>query len=204
MVSHGDALVEGLHDGKVHDASEVGLGGEDEDEGVVGVHAEVGEETKLLEGAGLEEMRLVDDEEDGLSGLLFGLQDGSLDLLVDGALAHSLLQADQAVDVVEEVGAAEGGKRRIERLEEVFIEGVDEAAEGDGLSHAGLAGEEKDAASALDVVEPGRALLEGRGVEYIAGLDVLVKGEALETKPGEELIHERVLALWNERWVETF
>ena len=41
--------------------------------------------------------------------------------------------------MVEEIGAAEGGERRVEGFEEVLVDGVDEAPEGDGLSHAGLA-----------------------------------------------------------------
>ena len=43
MVADGDALVEGLHDGEVHDPSEIGLSGEDEDEGVIGIHLKVGQ-----------------------------------------------------------------------------------------------------------------------------------------------------------------
>lgn len=54
VVAHGDALVEGLHDGKFHDSAQIGLPGEDEDERVVGVHFEVGQKPEFLQGAGLE------------------------------------------------------------------------------------------------------------------------------------------------------
>ena len=43
MVTHGDSLAERLHDGEVHDPSEIGLTAEDEDKGVIGVHFKVGE-----------------------------------------------------------------------------------------------------------------------------------------------------------------
>lgn len=140
MVSHGDALVEGLHDGELHDASQFGLSGEDEDKGVEGIHFEVSQEAKLLERAGFKEVGLVDHKQDGFSCLLFGFQDVLLNLLVDGALTHSLLQAEETVDVVEEVGAAESGKGGVEGFEEVFVEGVDETPESDGFAHAGLTG----------------------------------------------------------------
>ena len=68
MVADGNPLLEGLHDGKVHDPSQVGLPGEDEDKGVIGVHFEVGQEPEFLQGAGLQEMGLVDDQQDGFSG----------------------------------------------------------------------------------------------------------------------------------------
>ena len=42
VVSDGDSLVEGFHDGELHDSFEIGLTGEDKDEGVIGVHFEVG------------------------------------------------------------------------------------------------------------------------------------------------------------------
>lgn len=43
MVAGGDSLVQGFRDGEFQDSSQVGLSGEDEDEGVVGIHLEVGE-----------------------------------------------------------------------------------------------------------------------------------------------------------------
>ena len=68
MVADGDSLVEGFHDGKLHDSSQIGLTGEDEDEGVVGIHLEVGQQPEFFEGTGLEEMGLIDDQKDGFSG----------------------------------------------------------------------------------------------------------------------------------------
>ncbi len=43
MVTHGDSLAERLHDGEVHDSSEIGLTAEDEDKGIIGIHFKVGE-----------------------------------------------------------------------------------------------------------------------------------------------------------------
>jgi hypothetical protein len=89
MVSHGDTLVERFHDGKVHNAIEVGLSGEDEYEGIIRVHFEVGQKPEFLQGAGLKQVGFIDDEDDGLSLLLFGLDDGLLDLAVDRAFGEA-------------------------------------------------------------------------------------------------------------------
>jgi len=51
---------------------------------------------------------LIDDEDDGLSLLLFGLDDGLLDLAVDSAFGESWGQPQEPVDVIEEIGPAEG------------------------------------------------------------------------------------------------
>ena len=48
VVAHGDSLVKGFHDGKLHDPLQIRLTGEDENEGVVGVHLEVGEESEFF------------------------------------------------------------------------------------------------------------------------------------------------------------
>lgn len=99
VIPHGDALVEGLHDGKFHDPSEIGLSGEDKDKGVIGVHFEVGEEPKFFQRPGLEEVCLVDNEEDGFSQLIFGFQQGFLYLVINGALGEPGSQTEYAVDV---------------------------------------------------------------------------------------------------------
>ena len=97
MVTDGDSLVEGLHDGKLHDPLQIGLPGEDQDEGVVGIHLEVGEESELFQGARLEEMGLIDDEEDGLSRTLPGFQKVFLDLAIDGALGEPRGETEQTI-----------------------------------------------------------------------------------------------------------
>jgi hypothetical protein len=204
VVTDGDTLVEGLHDGKFHDSAQVGLSGEDEDEGVVGVHLEVGQQPELFQGAGLKEVGFVDDEEDGFAGSFFGLQEGRLDLIVDGALGEPRGETEEPIDVVEEVGAAEGGKRGVEGLEQIFVEAVHVSPEGDGFAHPRISGEEEYSPSTLDVVEACGALLEGVGVEEILSFDVLVEGESFQTEPGEEVFHGKVLPLWKERVVGTF
>ncbi len=62
MITHGNSLVKGFHDGKLHDPLQIGLAGEDEDEGGVGIHLEVGQQPQLFQGSGLEKVSLVDDE----------------------------------------------------------------------------------------------------------------------------------------------
>jgi len=83
---------------------EVGLAGEDEDEGVVGVHLEVGEQPEFFQGTGLEEMGVVDNEEDGFACGFFGLQESALDLGADGAFGKPWGEAEDSVDVVEWIG----------------------------------------------------------------------------------------------------
>ena len=60
VVTDGDSLVEGFHDGKLHDALQIRLTGEDEDEGVVGIHLEVGKQSQFFQGAGLKKMGLIE------------------------------------------------------------------------------------------------------------------------------------------------
>ncbi len=96
VVTDGDSLVKGFHDGKLHDPLQIGLTGEDEDEGVVGIHLEVGEQSQFFQGAGLKKMGLIDDQEDGLSRTLFGFQKGLLDLTIDGALGEPRREAEEA------------------------------------------------------------------------------------------------------------
>ncbi len=97
MVSDGDSLVEGLHDGELHHPFKIGLTREDEDEGVVGIHFKVGQQAEFLQGACLQQMGLINDEQNGFSQLLFGLQKALLDLGVDGAFRQPLGKPEHAV-----------------------------------------------------------------------------------------------------------
>lgn len=55
--------------------------------------------------------------------------------------------------------------------------------------------QQQDAALAFDVIEPGRALFEGLGIYDIVGFDALLKGQAFESKPGEEIFQGMPLPL---------
>ena len=48
MATDGNPLLEGLHDGKIHDSSQIGLTEEDEDKGAIGIHFKVGQEPELI------------------------------------------------------------------------------------------------------------------------------------------------------------
>ena len=106
MVSNGDTLVEGFHDGKIHGSSQIALTGKDQDEGVIGIHLEIGQKSEFLQGSGLKQMGLVDDQENGFSDLFFGLDEGLLDLLVDSALGDSVAEPYQTVDVTKKIRTA--------------------------------------------------------------------------------------------------
>jgi hypothetical protein len=97
VVADGDSLVEGFQDGKLHGSSQIGLTGEDQDKGVVGIHLEVGQQAKFFEGTGLEEVGLIDEEKDGFAGAFLGFQEGLLDLAVDGAFGEPGGQAEQTI-----------------------------------------------------------------------------------------------------------
>ena len=109
----------------------------------------------------------------------FGLQQGALDLGVDGAFGDPMGQAYQPVQMGEQIGAAQGGQRGIEGLEEVLVEAVHKAPQGEGFAHPGVSGQQQDPAAAFDVIQPGGAFFQGLGIEDILGLDVFIKRELL-------------------------
>ena len=195
VITHGDPLVKGFHDGKLRDRLQVRLTGEDEDEGVVGVHLEVGQQAQFFEGAGLKKMSFVNDEKDGLSRTFFGFQESFLDLAIDGALGESGREPEEAIDVIQEIGAAQGREGCIVRFEKVLIQGVHVAPEGEGFPYPGVSGEKQDAAPAFDIIESGHGFLEGLRLEDILGLEVLIKRKTFETKPGEQVFHGRTSPL---------
>ena len=147
--------------------------------------------TQLLQGGGVEEVRLVKDDDEGAAALLAGLEDLLLELGEEDALGEPGREAEAVVEVLQDVVPAEGGQRGVEGAEEVVVEAVDEAAQGDGLANAGVAGEEHDAAVALHVVEACAPLGEGVGGEHVGSLDVLGEGHALQAEPGEQVLHRR-------------
>jgi hypothetical protein len=195
VIPHGDSLVKGFHDGKLHDPFQVGLTGEDQDEGIVGVHLEVGEESQLFQRAGLEKMGLVDDEKDSFSRTLLGFEKRFLDLAIDGAFGESGGQPKEAVDVIQKIGATQGGKGGIVGFEKILIQGVHIAPEGEGFAHPRVSGQKQDAAPAFDIIESGHGFLEGFRLEDILGLEIFIKREPFEAKPGEQVFHGRTSPL---------
>jgi hypothetical protein len=97
VVTDGDPLVKGFHHGKLHDALQIGLTGEDQDEGVIGVHLEVGKQSEFFQGAGLKKMGLIDNQKDGLSRTLLGFQKTLLDLTIDGALGEPRGKTEETI-----------------------------------------------------------------------------------------------------------
>jgi len=116
--------------------------------------------------------------------LLFGFQEGLLDLAVDSTLGHSVGKPEEAVDVIEEIGPAQGGQGCIVGSEEIFVEAVHITSQGECFSHPGISGEKEDASAALDIIEPCQGLIKGLGIQGIEGFDVFVKREPFKTEPG--------------------
>ena len=101
MVADGDSLVEGPHEGKLHNPLQIRLTGEVQDEGVVGIHLKVGKQPQLLQGTGLVEMGLIDDQEYGLSRTLPEFQKALLDLTIDGALGEPRGETEETIKVIQ-------------------------------------------------------------------------------------------------------
>jgi hypothetical protein len=103
------------------------------------IHFKVGQQPEFFKRSALEQMRLVDDQEDGFPRLLAGFQEGGLDLSVDGAFGDSRRQPDQAVDVIEHIRPAERGQGGIERFEQILVETVHEAPKREGFADPRIA-----------------------------------------------------------------
>ncbi len=114
-----------------------------------------------------------------------------MDLAIDGALGEPWRQPEETVDVIQEIGPAQGGKGGVVGFEKVLIQGIDVAAEGEGFSHPGVSGQKQDAAPAFDIIEPGHGFLEGLRFEDILSLEILIKRKPFETKPGEQVFSAR-------------
>jgi hypothetical protein len=140
-------------------------------------------------------MSFVNDEKYGLPRTFLGLQKGFLDLTIDGALGESGGESEEAVDVIQQIGPAQCGKGGIVGFEQVFIEGVHIASEGEGFSHSGISGQKKDSAPAFDIIESGHGFLEGFGIEDILSLEIFIKRKGLKPKPGEQIFHGRTSPL---------
>jgi hypothetical protein len=143
----------------------------------------------------LEEVGLIDDEKDGFPRALLGFQKGLLDLAIDGALGEPRGEAEEAIDVIQQVGTTQSGKGSIVGFEKILIQGVYVAPQGESLSHPGVSGEKQDAAAPFDIIEPSHGFLEGLRFEDILGLEVLIKRESFETKPSEQVFHGRTSPL---------
>jgi len=140
-------------------------------------------------------MGFIDDQENGLADLFFGLDEGLLDLLVDSAFGDSVAEPYQAVDVTKKIGAAQGGKRGIESSVEIVIEAIDKPAKCNGFTHAGVSGQKHDTASLLDMIEPCGAFLQRFSIEHITGFDGFVKRQSLHAEPAQDIIHDSTLPL---------
>jgi len=130
-------------------------------------------------------MCFVNDHKYGLSRTFLGFQKGLLDLTIDGALREPWGKPQETVKVIQQIGATESGKRGIVGFEQVLIEGVYVAPEGEGLSHSGISGQKQDAAPAFDIIETSHGFLEGLRLEDILSLEILIKRKPLEPKPSQ-------------------
>jgi hypothetical protein len=97
--------------------------------------------------------------------------------------------------VIQEIGATQGGKGGIVGFEQVLIEGVHVAPQGEGFSHAGVSSEKQEAAPPFDIIEPSHGFLEGLRLEDILGLEIFIKRKPFETKPSEQVFHGRTSPL---------
>jgi|GEM_PF-6023098 len=141
VVADGDALAEGLEGGEAQLVGQVRLAEKDEGEQGGGIHLVVEQKTELVEDIVGEQVRFVDDEEDG-AALAGQIGEGGAQLREEAGEAESGLGLQGKQDLVIEGG---GGQVRIGEVDngvEVAVEGVGEGAQGSGLAGAHVAGDE--------------------------------------------------------------
>jgi hypothetical protein len=97
--------------------------------------------------------------------------------------------------VVEQIRPAQGGEGGIVGFEEILIEVVHIAPQGEGFSYAWITGQKEDAASAFDIIEPCLTFFKGLGIEHLLSLDVFIKREFFKSEPGQEVFHGRTSPL---------
>ena len=97
--------------------------------------------------------------------------------------------------MIQQIRPAQGGKGSIVGFEQVFVQGIHVAPQGEGLSHPGISGQKQDTASAFDIIKPCRGLFKGLGLQDILGLEILIKREPFQSKPGQQVFHGRTSPL---------
>ena len=180
MASHDNALVEGFV--YPHGEALAQFAGADEQQAQarITVHAEVGEQAQLLESLVGEVVGLVEDQQRGLSRLL----DEARDLAADGppvgdAMGGVGLAEGLCEDTIDIEDAA-GRQVDIADLVETLVEAVTDHAAHSGLSAAGCAGEQADAAQLEQVADPRFGLLGAVMLEHLIAVQAVVE------RPGGE------------------
>lgn len=146
---HGDALAQGLMDGLLQGAVEVGLPAEDEGEAVQGVIPVVHEHLDILQNAGREVLRLIDCQEEGLLLVLVKVEDLLLHGTEHAGLAAPRFWPQDRAELAVELHDADGGEADVLHVAEVWVEALCKAAQGEGLAHAGACGKEPYASCVL-------------------------------------------------------
>ena len=146
---HGDALAQGLMDGLLQGAVEVGLPAEDEGEAVQGVIPVVHEHLDILQNAGREVLRLIDCQEEGLLLVLVKVEDLLLHGTEHAGLAAPRFWPQDRAELAVELHDADGGEADVLHVVEVWVEALCKAAQGEGLAHAGACGKEPYASCVL-------------------------------------------------------
>ena len=151
-------------------AAALGEADEDETHAGFGVHGEVGQQAQVFEGIVAQVVRLVDDEDGQLSGLLCKAGDFDTDGVMGrgtGALAAEAELPGDGLVHVEHVAGAQGD---VVHAIQAWKELCGEVSAHGGLSAAELSGEQADAFEFDEVVEPGLGLAPGVGFEQLVGV----------------------------------
>ena len=178
-----DALGDGGEALQLQRATQFRLPGEDERERRAGIHVEVEEKAHFLQHGASQQMRLVDDDDRLLAGVVAVLQ-SPVQLPPGVAAVEAWGQAELAEHLVVEVARGELGVGHIERGIAGDGESRQEGAERGGFAGADVPGEHGKAACPCGVVQPPSDLLHGRGAQQLVGRQAAGKGRAGQVKKG--------------------
>jgi hypothetical protein len=182
VVADGNALIEGFEGRKAQLVGQIGLAEEDEGEEGGRIHLVVEQKAELIKDVVGEQVRLVDEEENG-AALASQVGEGGAELREQAGEAKGRFGLESEQDLVVE---GHGRQVRIGEVDdgvEVAVEGEGEGAQGGRLAGADVAGDEGREALLEGEGEPGLDLLMAAGGKEIGARDGLAeRGDAEAVK----------------------
>jgi hypothetical protein len=141
-----DALIEMPEHGDPEASSKAFMSRENNHHRIKGVHPKVEEHRQLDKGFLRNALGIVEDDDREATGGVDPVTDGSLEVGEELGLAEGVLPGELLVELAEEIIGADGAQRQVDDLVVGLGEAVDPSPEGSGLTRAGSAGEEEEAA----------------------------------------------------------
>jgi len=187
--SHRQARGQGGQDVSLEDLPELGEAHEDEGEEGPGVPLVVEEDVEMLQDREGEEMGLVQDQ-DGVDLLARGhLLDMGLDSPEEGGCRGLGFEAEGGGELAVEIPAADLGVVDVGHPETAGIECSFQGAQEEGLSGAGISGEDGRGPALHGGLEGRQVFLCRRGEEEVGEIHLPGEGEASQAEAAEDLTH---------------